>query len=63
MGKNTRSVNNCVRPTLSNILIKALCNVDIEGRIVAYADDILIIFTGYNFEEARTSLITEINKN
>lgn len=42
---------------LFNIYINALCNLDIEDRILAYMNDTVIIFTGNTWEEAGTSLI------
>ena len=40
-------------PVLFLIYINDLCNINVGGKIISYADDTALIFTGENFEEAR----------
>lgn len=49
-------------PLLFNVYINALCNLDINGRILAYADDTVIIFVGDTWEEAQSLLKTGMDK-
>jgi hypothetical protein len=49
-------------PLLFNIYINELCNLNINGRIVTFADDTVLIFAGDSWEQARETAERELNR-
>lgn len=49
-------------PILFNLYINSIKDIEIEGKIVSYADDTAIIFSGYSWEETRINAINGLRK-
>ena len=49
-------------PILFSVYINALTNMDIEGTVISYADDTVLIFNGTTWDEVKQKLSNGFNK-
>ena len=51
-----------IGPILFNIYINDLCNLDVDGRIISYADDTAVIFSGSTWDLAKNKFLRSFKK-
>ena len=49
-------------PILFTVYINTLCNLDIGGRVISYADDTALVFSSFSWDSVRSKLINGFNR-